>query len=100
MTDTTADKPEALRLADALEREAETNIVKYSTAHKAAKELRRQRARLVEAGSESESLKARIARIGMDIDRALAGKVVEQSPVASRLKMIAELAARAKEGKA
>ncbi len=52
MTDTTtADKPEALRLADALEREAETNIVKYSTAHKAAKELRRLYVRLQEAES-------------------------------------------------
>lgn len=47
----------------------------------------------VTASAEAlEALKGRISRIGLDIDRALAGQVMEQSPVAGRLKQIAALA--------
>ncbi|GEM_PF-1821802 len=47
----------------------------------------------VTASAEAlEALKGRISRIGLDIDRALAGEVVEQSPVSGRLKQIAVLA--------
>ncbi len=50
------------------------------------------------SAEEIESLKGRICRIGLDIDRALAGQIVEQSPVAGRLKQIAALACTAAAG--
>ena len=40
--------------------------------------------------AELEAIKAQYARIGLDIDRALKGQVNEKSPIAGRLRLIAD----------
>lgn len=57
-----------------------------------AHEARRQ------AQAELADMQEKRNRIGLDIDRALRGEVNEQSPIAGRLKLIAEAAAPKQEG--
>lgn len=63
-----------------------------STELEQAHEARRQ------AQQELTDMQEKRNRIGLDIDRALKGKINEQSPIAGRLRMIAEAAAPKQEG--
>lgn len=52
----------------------------------------------LQAQAELADMQEKRNRIGLDIDRALRGEVNEQSPIAGRLKLIAEAAAPKQEG--
>jgi hypothetical protein len=62
-------------------------------AHKGAELKQAQEARR-QAQTELAAMQDKRNRIGLDIDRALRGEVNEQSPIAGRLKLIADSAAQ------